>query len=347
MGLKEQLDVLSGLRHQVERQLRAGHTFGERVRLLRRQGRLTLDDVASRTGISKAYLSQVENGRVDPPRDAKVRALEEAFALRPGELLELAHLARTPQDVRERLEQLHSAFNRAEQTVQALMVQLPQEAESGTGASAAESQEQSRGSGGPTLRAQEESRGSGGPTLRAHGRAARGSGEGTLRGAGEVCAAQPQEPAAPQGGAPANVTAPQPVLRRIPIINGVAAGYPAEFTDLDYPAGVADAYVGAPPDLEDPGAFAVRVVGDSMEPRYTQGDIVLFAPAAAIRSGDDCYVRFAPESPQGATAMFKRVYFDNDTDARLQPLNERYPPTVVPLDHIAGLYRAVCRYETL
>jgi phage repressor protein C with HTH and peptisase S24 domain len=284
--------------------------------LLRRQGRLTLDDVASRTGISKAYLSQVENGRVDPPRDAKVRALEEAFGLRPGELLELAHLARTPRDVRERLEQLRSAFDRAEQTVQALMVQLPQESEaSGEGC----------GSAGPA----------------GTGEMARGV---SVEASSSV---QPQDSASGGDGGSGNVTVPQAVLRRIPIINGVAAGYPAEFTDLDYPAGVADAYVGAPPDLDDPGAFAVRVVGDSMEPRYREGDIVLFAPSAAVRSGDDCYVRFTPESPQGATAMFKRVYFDNATEARLQPLNERYPPTVVPLEHIAGLYRAVCRYETL
>ncbi|MBN2581813.1 MAG: helix-turn-helix transcriptional regulator, partial [Planctomycetes bacterium] len=133
MGLRDQLNVLSGLRHQVERQLSAGQTFGERLRELRRQSDMTLEEVASRSGISKAYLSQVENGRVDPPRDAKVRALEEVFGLRPGELVELAHLARTPADVRDRLRQLRVAFDRAEQTVQALMVHLPAEAAAGQG----------------------------------------------------------------------------------------------------------------------------------------------------------------------------------------------------------------------
>jgi len=54
--------------------------------------------------------------------------------------------------------------------------------------------------------------------------------------------------------------------RLVPVINKVAAGYPSDFNDLDYPVGIADDYVRCP-DLHDPNAFAVRVVGDSMEPK--------------------------------------------------------------------------------
>jgi len=251
---------------------------------------MTLHRLACLTGISRAYLSQVENERVDPPRDEKIRRLEEVFDLRPGELIALAHLARTPQDVRDRLAQLHSAFTRAEQTVQTLLRHLPE--------GAAERQD-------------------------------------------------PPGSAFPPPDEGGNVTSPAPVRRQVPIINRVAAGYPAEFTDLDYPAGVADEYLGGPPGLDDPHAFAVRVVGDSMEPKYREGDIVLFGPQATVRSGDDCYVRFAPESSQGQAATFKRVYFDSETTARLQPLNDRYAPTLVPLTEVAALYRAVYRYESL
>ena len=42
------------------------------------------------------------------------------------------------------------------------------------------------------------------------------------------------------------LSAPLPLRTRIPVINKVAAGYPAEFTDLDYPLNVADEYVDAP-----------------------------------------------------------------------------------------------------
>lgn len=130
--------------------------------------------------------------------------------------------------------------------------------------------------------------------------------------------------------------------RLVPIINKVTAGYPAEFNDLDYPVGVADDYVRCP-DLHDPNAFAVRVVGDSMEPKFVEGDIVIFSPAAEVHNGDDCFVRFT--LPHETT--FKRVFFDADDQIRLQPRNEKYSPTVVEGKRINGVYRAVIKYERL
>lgn len=130
--------------------------------------------------------------------------------------------------------------------------------------------------------------------------------------------------------------------RFVPIINKVAAGYPTDFDDLDYPVGVADDYVRCP-DLHDPNAFAVRVVGDSMEPRFHEGDIVIFSPALDVRNGDDCFIRFT--TPHETT--FKRVFFEQGNKIRLQPRNERYSPTIVEGKRVDGIYRAVSRYERL
>ncbi len=130
--------------------------------------------------------------------------------------------------------------------------------------------------------------------------------------------------------------------RMVPIINKVAAGYPSDFNDLDYPAGVADDYVRCP-DVHDPNAFAVRVVGDSMEPKFREGDIVVFSPAAEVHNGDDCFVRFA--MPHETT--FKRVFFEPKNKVRLQPRNEKYSPTIIDGKRINGLYRAVIKYEKL
>lgn len=288
--MTDDLEKLRHLRRQVEQQLKASQGFGERVRQLRRARQMTLEDLAAASRISKAYLSQIENGHVDPPRDEKIRRLEQAFGERPGALVLLANLARTPEEVRARLRHLQSAFTRTEETLQALLERLP---------------------------------------------------------AGHDGAAGEHGPAAPARRSRQPAPEQHPIRGRVPIINRVAAGYPAEFTDMDYPAGVADDYIGAPPGLDDPSAFAVRVAGDSMEPRYREGDIVLFSPAAPVASGDDCYVRFAPECTTAQGATFKRVYFDSDTQARLQPLNDRYPPLVAPLEGVAGIYKAVFRYEAL
>lgn len=273
------IEQLRQLRQQVEQQLGAAGEFGQQVRQARGRKKMTLERLAAATGISKAYLSQIENGRVDPPRDEKVQRLEKTLGQRPGALVELAHLARAPEDLRRRLESLRTACQRSEQALQALRQRLPD--------------------GGATE------------------------------------------------GAATSPTHEHPLRGRVPIINRVAAGPPSEFTDMDYPPGVADDYLSTPPGLEDPNAFAVAIEGDSMVPRYREGDIVLFSPAAPVASGDDCYVRFAVECRTAQGATFKRVYFDSDTVARLQPLNDQYPARVVPLEEISGIYRAVYRYETL
>ncbi|HEX4796869.1 MAG TPA: XRE family transcriptional regulator [Humisphaera sp.] len=129
----------------------------------------------------------------------------------------------------------------------------------------------------------------------------------------------------------------------VPVINKVSAGYPRDFSDLAYPPRVADDYVSCP-DVQDRDAFAARVHGDSMIPKYREGDIVIFSPALVPREGDDCFVRFA----DGQTT-FKRIFFESDDQnrpmLRLQPRNERYRPQTVPSEKVAGLYRAIYRYQ--
>ncbi len=137
-------------------------------------------------------------------------------------------------------------------------------------------------------------------------------------------------PPSPLGGGAGNV----------PLINSVAAGYPREFTDLGYPARVADDYVRVP-GLDDPDAFACRVVGDSMQPEYREGDVVVFSPLKQIKSGSDCLARLEPDHE----TTFKRVYLERDKRGRemirLQPLNPAYPARVLEREAVAGLFAAV------
>lgn len=128
----------------------------------------------------------------------------------------------------------------------------------------------------------------------------------------------------------------------VPVINKVPAGYPAEFDDMGYPVGVADDYVRCP-DMHDPNAFAVRVVGNSMEPKFFEGDVVIFSPAADVQNGDDCFVRLT--SPHETT--FKRVFFEEGQKVRLQPRNDMLPPIILEGSRINGIYRAVIHYRKL
>lgn len=130
--------------------------------------------------------------------------------------------------------------------------------------------------------------------------------------------------------------------RAIPVINKVAAGYPHHFTDLDYPPSVADEYVRCV-DLNDPQAFAARVVGDSMEPTYREGDVVVFSPNKPAASGMDCFVRFERD----CSTTFKRFFMDDENTIRLQPLNSKYRSESYAREAITGLWPAVFRMEKI
>ncbi|MCK4873592.1 MAG: helix-turn-helix domain-containing protein [Phycisphaerales bacterium] len=138
-----------------------------------------------------------------------------------------------------------------------------------------------------------------------------------------------------------NVELSEPILEQVPLINNVAAGYPVEFTDLDYPARAADEYITCP-GVADPQAFAARVIGDSMLPAYREGDIVIFSPEKPTPPGCDCFVRLELDHE----TTFKRIYFEPDADGeadlmiRLQPLNPAYPPRTLHREQIGGLYAA-------
>ena len=133
-----------------------------------------------------------------------------------------------------------------------------------------------------------------------------------------------------------------PVGRGVPVINSVAAGYPAHFADLDSPASTREEVVHCP-GLTDAQAFAARVVGDSMEPMYHEGDLVVFSPNTKPTPGDDCFVRFAGDT--GTT--FKRFYQDTPDEIRLQPLNNAHPAQTHSSNSITGLWPAIFRIEQL
>ena len=133
-----------------------------------------------------------------------------------------------------------------------------------------------------------------------------------------------------------NMDGPLPTTKRIPLINQVAAGYPREFTDLDYPVSIADEYVLCP-DVTDPDAFAARVVGSSMEPTYYEGEIIVFSPLLPTPSGSDCFIRLLRDNE----TTFKRIYLEDDgRKIRLVPLNSEYEAACIDREDIAAMYAA-------
>jgi len=302
--------------------------IGRAIRRARRRLGLTLEQLAARCGCAKSYLSAIETGRRGAPSEALLGRLESALFIPPGELVRLAAWARVPEAVRREVARsrpqgrLPADQDAALRRLREIMGPHP---EPQGGQRTGQDPEQDPGSDA-----------AGAATPASPLDEAYRSGE--LRRL--IDAIDPDE-------APAGPTSPDgmPTVDlpfEVPLINKVAAGYPAGFTDLGYPARVADDYVRCP-DLRDPDAFAARVVGDSMAPDYREGDIVVFSPAREIADGDDCFARLTPEAGDDEST-FKRVYFERDGEReriRLQPINSRFRPRVLDREEVAGLYRAV------
>lgn len=78
--------------------------------------------------------------------------------------------------------------------------------------------------------------------------------------------------------------------RRIPLIGLAQAGAGGYFDDAGYPVGEGWDEVEFPNGAGD-GTFALEVAGDSMEPLYREGDVLLVSRAEQVRRGDRVVVR--------------------------------------------------------
>lgn len=81
----------------------------------------------------------------------------------------------------------------------------------------------------------------------------------------------------------------------IPLIGLAQAGQDGFFDDAGYPAGAGWDQID-PPRTEaglagDPLAYGLTIQGDSMEPVYRTGDVIIVSPAAPLRAGDRVVAR--------------------------------------------------------
>jgi len=78
-------------------------------------------------------------------------------------------------------------------------------------------------------------------------------------------------------------------IRLIPILSEIPADVPQDYTDLDYPPGIAEDYYEFK--INDPNAFFLRVEGDWMAPYIVAGDLSLVYPNDKTENGDVVIVR--------------------------------------------------------
>ncbi|HRK95349.1 MAG TPA: helix-turn-helix transcriptional regulator [Rhodospirillales bacterium] len=87
-----------------------------------------------------------------------------------------------------------------------------------------------------------------------------------------------------------NENSNQTSFQKLPLIGMAQAGAEGYFDDAGYPAGSGwDEVVF--PDARDEHAYALEIAGDSMEPVFRDGDVIIVSPLARPRRGDRVVVK--------------------------------------------------------
>jgi phage repressor protein C with HTH and peptisase S24 domain len=123
--------------------------------------------------------------------------------------------------------------------------------------------------------------------------------------------------------------------RRVPVIGYAQAGAEGYFDDAGYPIGSGwDEVIF--PDLGDPHAYALEVSGDSMEPVYRDGDIIIVSPDSSLRRGDRLVLR-----TRDGEVMAKELTRETATRVELHSFNEAHEPRTLKRSEIEWMARII------
>jgi phage repressor protein C with HTH and peptisase S24 domain len=121
----------------------------------------------------------------------------------------------------------------------------------------------------------------------------------------------------------------------VPVIGFAEAGAGGFFDDGGYPAGEGWDEI-AFPGVEDEHAYALEISGDSMQPAYRDGDIIVVSPSAAIRRGD----RVVVKTKEGEV-MAKELKRRTTKTIELKSLNASHAERTLTLKDVDWIARIV------
>ncbi|KRW62357.1 LexA family transcriptional regulator [Pseudomonas sp. TTU2014-080ASC] len=131
----------------------------------------------------------------------------------------------------------------------------------------------------------------------------------------------------------------------VPVVGMAQLGSNGYFEALDFPVGHGDGYVQIY--SNDPNAYALKVVGDSMEPRIRSGEYVLIEPNKGYVAGDEVLVKTLD-----GQSMIKVFMYCRDGEVRLLSVNEAHAPITMLLSqidriHVVGAIVKASRYVSI
>lgn len=117
----------------------------------------------------------------------------------------------------------------------------------------------------------------------------------------------------------------------VPVVGQAKLGVDGYFEAIDFPVGHGDGYLMIHSD--DPNAYGLKVIGDSMHPRIKNGEYVLIEPNKVFCSGDEVMVKTVK-----GQAMIKEFIYQRDGMFRFDSVNQSHPPIHLPEDAIDKIH---------
>jgi phage repressor protein C with HTH and peptisase S24 domain len=121
----------------------------------------------------------------------------------------------------------------------------------------------------------------------------------------------------------------------VPVIGLAQAGAGGFFDDAGFPVGKGWDEISFP-QVDDPHAYALEVSGDSMEPAYRDGTIIVVSPSAPVRRGDRVVVR-----TREGEVMAKELKRKTAKTVELRSVNPDHRERTLNLDEVQWIARIV------
>lgn len=116
--------------------------------------------------------------------------------------------------------------------------------------------------------------------------------------------------------------------RRIPITGSVRGGDDGYLVQDNTPDGWVEYWTG------DPHAYALRIRGDSMHPRYRAGEFVVITPSIEAQPGRDVVVKLVC-----GKCLLKQLNWMRGDEVQLLSINNGYAPMTIPREEIECIDR--------
>ena len=130
----------------------------------------------------------------------------------------------------------------------------------------------------------------------------------------------------------------KPLSSSVPVIGFVQAGAKGFFDEEGYPKGDSWDEVHFPEfnATNDDGVYALKVNGDSMEPLYRTGDILVVSPKSKTRIGDRVIIKTT-----NGEVMAKEIVKQNSKRVEIKSINPEHKNREIPTTEIVWIARVI------